>query len=64
MTQSWLWSYQIKIIKKTFVMLKGFWSLRGFENVGLSLLKKGKFVTKIFFQILLNEILKSRKNSV
>ena len=43
-------------------MLKGFWSLRRFENVGLSLLKKGKFVTKIFFQILLNEILKSCKN--
>ena len=43
-------------------MLSGFWSLRGWGE-GESV-KKVKFITKIFFQIMLNEALKSCKNDI
>ena len=44
--------------QKVFVKLSGFWPLkvlRGWVNP----LKKRKFVTKIFFEIMLNKVLKS-----
>ena len=50
------------IDKKTFVTLSGFWLLRGWGGEGRDLsesFEKGKFVTKIFFQIMLNEVLKT-----
>ena len=43
--------------QKTFNTLSGFWPFRGWRGLSESV-KKGKFVTKIFFQIILNEILK------
>ena len=45
--------------QKTFVTLSGFWLLRGLGGLSESV-KKGKFVTKIFFffHVMLNEVLK------
>ena len=46
--------------KKSFIMLSGFWPVRekGWGAGCVSELVKGKFMTKIFFQIMLNEVLK------
>ena len=43
--------------QKRFVMLSRFWPLKGLGGLSESI-KEGKFVTKIFFHIMLNEILK------
>ena len=39
-------------------MLSGFWPLRGWRRRVSEFVKKGKFVTNLFFQIMLNEVLK------
>ena len=40
-------------------MLSGFWLLRGWEGGGLrESVKKGKFVMRLFLQLMLNEVLK------
>ena len=43
--------------QKTFNTRSGFWPLKGWSGLSGSA-KKGKFVTKFFFQIMLNEVLK------
>ena len=42
--------------QKFFVTLSRFWELRGWEGLR-EFVKKEKFVRKIFFQIMLNEVL-------
>ena len=42
--------------------LRGLWLLRGEGGVGESI-KKGKFVTKVFLQINMNQFLKNCKKS-
>ena len=44
--------------QKRFVTVSGFWPLRGWEGLSQSV-KRRKFVTKIFFQIILNKVLKT-----
>ena len=46
--------------QKTFVTLSGFWRLKGWGSLSESV-KKGKFVTKICFSDMLNEVLKIRE---
>ena len=46
--------------QKKFFTLSGFWLLK---VLGESV-KKGKFVMKMFFQIMLNKILKNSKNDI
>ena len=46
--------------QKTFVTLNGLWLLRGWGSCRETV-KKQKIVTKLFFQIMLNEVLKSHK---
>ena len=53
-TSNWLREHQ----QITFVTLSGFWLLRGLGCLSESV-KKGKFLTKIFLLIMLNEVLKS-----
>ena len=48
---------------QTFVMLCGFWPLKGLEGLGESV-KKIKFLMKTFFQKMLNEFLKSVKKDI
>ena len=48
--------------QKTFVSLGGFWLLRGWRGLVESI-KKVKFVTKIFFPIMVSEVLKTCKKS-
>ena len=43
--------------QKPLVMLSGFWPFKGIGGFSDSV-KKGKFVKKPFFQIMLNEVLK------
>ena len=44
--------------RKRFVTVSGFWPLRGWEGLRQSV-KRRKYVTKIFFQIILNKVLKA-----
>ena len=49
--------------QKTFIVLSKFWSLRELGDFGESV-KEEKFGIKIFLRIVLNEVLKSRKNNI
>ena len=44
-------------------MLSKLSPLKGWENLGESV-KKGKFLKKVFLQIVLNEVLKSYENDI
>ena len=44
--------------RKRFVTVRGFWPLKGWEGLRQSV-KRRKSVTKIFFQIILNKVLKA-----
>ena len=48
--------------QKAFVTLGGFWLLRGWRGLVESI-KKVEFVTKMFFPIMLSEVLKTCKKS-
>ena len=55
----WLREYQ----QKKFIMLSRFWMLRGWGRGLSESIKKGKFVTKILFQIILKTTFKHVKNA-
>ena len=52
----WLLNFIREHRQKIFVTLSRFWALRGWEGLS-EFVKKEKFVEKIFFQIMLNEVL-------
>ena len=56
------WPYIREHQQKNFVTLVGFWLLRGWRGLGEAI-KKAGFFTKIFFSIMVSEVLKTCKKS-